>query len=168
VVNRLTEKTAHGLVHFLRHIKGCYFERIHLDFELNSEEDGKMSPEVLKVLSTVLTRKKFMIYSQKTHCMDVMKLRVARQLVHCREFNVIFWEMENMGPVFDFLATARPVIQVATIKLRDRRTGAAFVELFLNVGCWLLIGWLLHHSSRSLYFSSSSRQFVPCVKPCPR
>jgi len=120
-------------VHFLRHIKSCCFDWIRLDFELYSEEDGKMSPELLKVLSTVLTRKKFMIYSRMTRCMDVMKLRVARQLIHYREFTPQSWDMDNTTRVFDFLAIARPVIQVATIDLEVWRQGA-FVDTLLNVG----------------------------------
>ena len=92
-----------------------------------------MSPELLKVLSTVHTGKKFMIYSRGTSCMDVMKLKVARQLVHYREFALQLWDMDNTTRVFDFLAIARPVIQVARIDLEVWRHGAAFADTLLNV-----------------------------------
>jgi len=136
VVNRLTEKTAHGLVHFLRHIKGCRIEWICFDFdtELNSEEDGKMSPELLKVLSTVHTRKKFLLYTEETHTMDVPTLKIARQLVHYRTFSAYFWDLlDNAEHVFAFLASARPVVQVAKIELREWMDfEVGFVDTLVN------------------------------------
>jgi hypothetical protein len=106
--------------------------------ELNSEEDGRMSPELLKILSTVHTWKKFMLYTKEIHDMDmdVMRLRVARQLVHYREFRISIWDMENVVHVFAFLAAAWSVIQVAKVELTGWSFGVGFVDALLRVGCW--------------------------------
>jgi len=133
VVNRLTEKTAHGLVHFLRHIKGCRFEGICFNFATkpNNDEDGKMSPELLKVLSTVHTRKKFLLYTEETHTMDIPTLKIARQLVHYRTFSAYFTDLVyNSQRLFAFLATARSVAQVA--ELEAYWAGISFVDTLVN------------------------------------
>jgi len=137
VVNRLTEKTAHGLLHFLRHIKGTRFDWICFvfDTEMDSEEDGRMSPELLKVLSTVHTRKKFLLYTEETHIMDVPTLKIACQLIHYRAFSASIWDLlDDAERVFAFLATARSVVQVAKFgsdRLR-RMTEDGFVDTIVK------------------------------------
>jgi len=117
VVNRLTTQTAHGLVHFLRHIKDCRFDDIRLAFRapLTSEEHGRVNPELMKVLSRVHSRKKFKLYTDTTRSMESLTLKVARQLVYYDRLSTYLWEPDETLQLLHFLSTSRALVKEALI-----------------------------------------------------
>jgi len=134
VVNRLTAPTANGLVHFLRHIKGCRFDDIHLNFQapLMSEEHGRINPELMKVLSRVHSRKKFMLYTDTTRCMESLSLKVARQLVHYHRFYTYLWDPEEMVRLLNFLSSNRALVNEATTRMNVWMFGIDFVDTLVR------------------------------------
>lgn len=137
VVNRLTLKTAHSLLHFLRHIKDCRFEALHFEFAtpVTSEEQGKFHPQLLKVLTGVgAVRRKFMLYADKMRSLDQTTLKIARQIVNYRSvsWTLVVGELQR---TFDFLSTGRAVAREAQITVSASwGFTAEFIDRLVRVG----------------------------------